>query len=141
MLTVLDTNVMISALLFRGESAAIHHSVIAGRIVPLVSSAILNEYVRVLSYPKFVLSDSEIRYLIDNEIGRWFRMLTEKVPDDVWVPEDPSDDHFVNAARVRPGTVLVSGDRHIIDLRESLPVRVLTARELIEELRPSPETP
>lgn len=137
MLTVLDTNVVVSALLFRGEMAAIYNSVISGRIIPLVCSAILNEYVRVLSYPKFGLSDSEIRYLIDNEIGRWFRMLTEKVPNDVWVPEDPSDDHFVNAARVRPGTVLVSGDRHIIGLRESLPVRVLTARELIGELRRS----
>lgn len=135
MLTVLDTNVVISALLFRGETAAIYHSVITGRIIPLVCPAILSEYVRVLVYPKLKLSDSEIRYLIDNEIGRWFRMLTEKLPDDVWVPEDPSDDQFINAARVRPGTVLVSGDRHITDIRESLPVRVLTARELIEELR------
>jgi len=95
---------------------------------------IVNEYVRVLTYPKLGLTDSEIHYLVDTEIGRWFRMLTEEVPDDVWIPEDPSDDHFVNAARVRQGTVLISGDRHIIGHRDSLPVRVLTVRELINEL-------
>lgn len=135
MLTVLDTNVVISALLFRGETAEVHRLVVSGRVVPLVTQAILDEYVRVLSYPKLGLTDSEIAYLVDREIGRWFHMLTEPIPGDRWISEDPSDGRFVNAARVRPGTVLVSGDRHMIEMRESLPIRVLTAHELIEEMR------
>lgn len=49
--------------------------------------------------------------------------------------EDSSNDHFGNAARVRPGTVLISGDRHVLGLRDTLPVPVLTTRELIDELR------
>lgn len=140
MLTVLDTNVVISALLFRGESAAVYQAVISGSIIPLVSPTILDEYVRVLGYPKLGLTDTEIRYLIDKEIGRWFRVLTDSIPADAWIPEDPSDDRFINAARVRPGTILISTDRHVLGIRDTLPVRVLTVRELTEELlkaRPS----
>jgi uncharacterized protein len=119
-ITVLDTNVVISALLFRGSTAAIYRAVLESRVIPLLSPPILNEYVRVLSYPKLGLTDADIRYLVDEEIRPWFPMLTERIPLDTWIAEDPADDHLVNAARVRPNTFLVSGDRHIIGERDRL---------------------
>ena len=134
MLTVLDTTVVVSALLFRGRTAAVHQAVLEGRVVPLLTPAILDEYLRVLSYPKLGLTDSDIGYLVGQEIRPWFRLLTETIPVDRWVAEDPGDDHFINAARVRPQTVLVSGDRHILRSRDTLPVTVLTVRELLDAL-------
>jgi len=133
-LTVLNTNILISALLFRGETAGIHRAILEGRILPLLTAPILTEYLRVLAYPKLGLVESEIHYLVNMEIRPWFQMLTEPVPQESWIPEDPSDDPFINAARVRPGTLLMSGDRHILQIRDRLPVTVLTARELLEIL-------
>ncbi|TVR33324.1 MAG: putative toxin-antitoxin system toxin component, PIN family [Spirochaetaceae bacterium] len=133
-LTVLDTSVLISALLFRGEIAGIHRAILEGRLQPLVTEPILKEYLRVLAYPKLRLSQSEIKYLLDEEIRPWFHRISEDIPNDVWMPEDPSDDQFVNAARVRPETHLISGDGHILQARERLPVPVLTARELLDQL-------
>ncbi len=134
MITVLDTNVVISALLLRGATAAIYRAVLGSRVIPLLTLPILNEYIRVLSCPKLGLTDADIRYLVDEEIRPWFPMLTERLPLDTWIAEDPADDHFVNAARVRPSMILVSGDRHIIGEREKLPVTVLAVRELLDEL-------
>ncbi len=135
MRTVLDTNVLISALLFRGETAEVHRAVLDGRIQPLLTEPILKEYLRVLAYPKLGLTDSEIRYLLDEEIRPWFRTINENVPNELWIPDDPDDDHFVNAARVYSGTYLINGDSHILEARERLPVPVLTARELLDRLK------
>ncbi len=134
MLTVLDTNILISVLLFRGTMIPIHRAILERRLLPLLTDPILEEYLRVLAYPKLQLSEPEITYLIAEEIQPWFHTISENVPTDTWIPEDPGDDHFVNAARVRPGIHLISGDTHILEAREHLPVTVLTARELIDRL-------
>ena len=134
MLTVLDTNILVSALLFRGTMVPIHRAILEGRLLPLLTDPILEEYLRVLAYPRLQLSEPEIKYLVEEEIQPWFHKISENVPTDTWIPEAPGDDHFVNAALVRLGTYLISGDTHILHAREHLPVTVLTARELMARL-------
>lgn len=54
---VLDTNVVLSALVFRGGAAGqVRLAWQQGLLLPLVSSATVQELVRVLAYPKFRLS-------------------------------------------------------------------------------------
>ena len=53
MRVVLDTNVVVSALLFTGISSKLVPLWQGGVITALVSRNILEEYLRVLSYPKF----------------------------------------------------------------------------------------
>jgi len=67
-------------------------------------------------------------------IRPWFSMITEDIPIESWIPDDPGDDNFVNAVRVCPGTHLISGEGHIFEARERLPVSVFTARELLDQL-------
>jgi putative PIN family toxin of toxin-antitoxin system len=61
---VLDTNAVVSALLFSGVSSKLVSLWQEGLITPLLSRQILDEYLRVLSYPKFALSEEEIKELI-----------------------------------------------------------------------------
>ena len=118
----------------------IHRAILEGRLLPLVTDPILEEYLRVLAYPKLQLSESEIKYLLDGGIRPWFHRISENVPNDSWIPDHPGDDHFVNAARVRPGTHLISGDGHVLRARQRLPVSVLTARELLDQLERAGKT-
>jgi predicted nucleic acid-binding protein len=67
MRVVLDTNTVISALLFSGTASHLVSLWQSRRIAVLVSGDILQEYLRVLAYPKFKLSDQEIRRLIEEE--------------------------------------------------------------------------
>ena len=60
MRVVLDTNALVSALLFSGISSKLVSLWQNGLITPLLSREILDEYLRVLSYPKFALSEEEI---------------------------------------------------------------------------------
>ena len=60
MRVVLDTSALISALLFTDTAARLVPLWQSRRITVLVSKAILQEYLRVLAYPKFGLGDQEI---------------------------------------------------------------------------------
>ena len=68
MRVVLDTDVVVSALLFTGISSKLVQLWQGGAITALVSRGILEEYLRVLSYPKFKLSEVDIRSLIQEEL-------------------------------------------------------------------------
>jgi predicted nucleic acid-binding protein len=62
---MLDTNVLVSALLFEnGRLAWIRHSWQNGRITPVMSEPTTAELLRVLTYPKFRLSSEQIEALI-----------------------------------------------------------------------------
>ena len=57
---VLDTNCLISALLFsKGQLSWLRHAWQNGRCIPLVSRATIEELLRVLAYPKFKLNQYE----------------------------------------------------------------------------------
>jgi len=65
---VIDTNVLISGLLFGGVPGRLVLLWKNKSIQPLVSQAMIDEYLRVLAYPKFQLSQSEMEYLLYEEI-------------------------------------------------------------------------
>jgi putative PIN family toxin of toxin-antitoxin system len=94
---VLDTNAVISALLFSGVSSKLVSLWQNGLITPLLSREILDEYLRVLSYPKFQLSDEEIKELIQQEILPFAEAVKPKRRWRV-VRRDPSDNKFLECA-------------------------------------------
>ena len=65
---VIDTNVVVSALLFGGAPGKLVSLWKTGSIQPLGSAAIFAEYLKVFAYPRFQLSEGEIDYLISVEI-------------------------------------------------------------------------
>ena len=114
---VLDTNVVISALLFGGLPGKLVAQWKNGAIQPLASPPIIDEYLRVLAYPKFKLNKQEIDFLLYNEILPFFEVVdAENDSPLVIVQEDPSDDMFLHCAKAGEAAVIVSGDRHLIEL-------------------------
>lgn len=128
---VLDTNVVLSALLFGGGPAArVRAGWQSGRFVPLASTATAQELVRVLGYPKFGLSASEQQDLLADYLP-WVRAV--RVPDPApAVPacRDPLDLPFLHLAVAGRARVLVSGDRDLLVLANApglCPVRGIDA--------------
>ena len=75
---VIDTNVVVSALLFGGEPGELIPLWKAGGIRPKASKEIIEEYIRVLAYPKFNLSKEEINFLLYHEILPYFDVVRVK---------------------------------------------------------------
>jgi len=130
---VVDTNVLVSALLFGGKTGQLVTLWKIGRVAPLCSREIVEEYLHVLAYPKFQLSKSEIDFLLRHEILPYFNVLTVK-PGKPWATLDPSDDKFIWCALEGGAEVIVSGDKHLLDLSDS-PVPIISIALFLESER------
>jgi len=129
---VVDTNVLVSGLLFDGKPGELVKLWKKGRIVPLCSKEIIKEYLRVLAYPKFQLTKSEIDFLLTHEILPYFEVLTVR-PGKPFVTMAPSDDKFIWCAIEGRAEVIASGDEHLLNLSPS-PVPVTTVAQFIEAI-------
>ena len=123
---VLDTNVVVSALLFgRGALGWLVDAWQSGRATPLASAQTTTELVRVLGYPKFRLSEAERDELL-GEYLPWCEAV--EVDRLVEVPDvrDPDDRIFLELAVSASADALVTGDGDLLDLAPVLSVPVLT---------------
>ena len=131
---VIDTNVIVSALLFGGKPAKLIQLWKAGQIQPLISKEITEEYLRVLAYPKFNLSENDIGFLLNHEILPYFKAV--KIKSGRWkttIEDDPSDDMFIRCAVSGICKIIISGDRHLLDLKTYGKIRILSVSLFFKE--------
>lgn len=131
---VLDTNVVLSALLFsHGSLAWLRQAWQGGQFVPLASRDTVAELLRALSYPKFKLSADEQEDLLAEYLP-WCE--TVLVARSVRVPRcrDPRDQAFLRLARAARADFLVSGDEDLLSLSKEFPVPIVRAPELGAQL-------
>jgi uncharacterized protein len=114
---VLDTNVVLSALLFgAGPTARVRTGWQSARLVPLASTATAQELVRALGYPKFRLSAAEQAELLADFIP-WVEVVEIPNPPPQVPPcRDPHDLPFLHLAVAGKARALVSGDRDLLAL-------------------------
>jgi putative PIN family toxin of toxin-antitoxin system len=127
---VIDTNVVVSALLFEGVSSELSPLWKNGQIKPLVSKRIIGEYIAVFAYPKFKLTEEEISYLLYKEILPFVDVIIPESAPDI-VLDDPSDDKFIHCAVSGDAKYIVSGDRHLLSLGHYGGVQILSPSKLI----------
>ena len=124
---------MISALLFSGTAARLVPLWQSRRITVLISREILTEYLRVFAYPKFQLSDQEIRPLIEEELLPFVETIRVRRRLAV-VRRDPDDDKFLECAVAGRAQYLVTGDRDLRELGSFRGTTILSAGEFLERM-------
>ena len=123
MRAVLDPNVIISALLSpKGPPAGVLRAWEEGEFEIVACPQLLDELERALAYPK-------LRRLIPEPdaaaVVRWLREALTLVPDPEEAPPVASADHgddYLIALAARERAALVSGDKHLLDLADRLPI-------------------
>jgi len=113
---VTDTNIIVSGLLFGGIPGKIIKLSERDDIQLLVSGDIVNEYLKVLSYPKFDLTEDEISYLLYHILLPQSEVVETYAPKHVIIKDDPSDDKFLICAVAGSAQYLISGDTHLTSL-------------------------
>jgi putative PIN family toxin of toxin-antitoxin system len=127
---VLDTNVVLSALLFGGGPAGqVRRVWQQGLCVPLVSTATVQELMRVLAYPKFRLTADEQHELLADYLP-YVRVVRIAVPPPAVPPcRDESDLPFLQLAVAGRARALVSGDADLLALKGQLACPILTVAQ------------
>jgi uncharacterized protein len=130
--TVLDTNIIISSAL-GGALVLILEQWDQGEFTVIVTSDILREYFEVLNRPKFKLKQETI-----DRITRYIYQFSEFViPEEKvkLIQADPADDKFLEAAIAGKVDFIVSGDNHLLELKEFRSIPILSGSEFIDWLQ------
>ncbi len=131
MRVVLDTNILVSALLFKGELSRMVRLWQKGKIVPVISKETFDELMAVLEYPKFALSRPEIKSLIEHEILPFFEVVNVSKPVK-GACRDPEDDKFISCAISASAECIVTGDKDLSDLKRYQSVRIIHASNFMK---------
>lgn len=137
---VFDTGVVVSALLFRsGPVALLRTHWRAGEVEALVCRATVDELLRVLAYPKFALAAAEIEALLAEYLP-WTRSVRLRGRSMTRLPRcrDPHDQVFLELAAAGEATVLVTGDRDLLDLAGRSPFAIEEVAAFLARLRSGP---
>ena len=117
---VLDTNYLVSALVFSGKKLAwLRYAWQSGEIIPLVSKDTANELLRVLMYPKFKLSREEQALLLADFLPYAETVTDLNTPPDLPVIRDQADQMFLTLAVTAKADVQVTGDNDLLVIKDS----------------------
>lgn len=129
---VLDTNVLLSAILFGGRLSKIRELWRSGRIEPFVSKSTFHELKEVLDYPKFALNRAEIKMILVQEILPFFA-VTEENEFVEGICKDASDDKFLSCAVSAKASFFVTGDRDLCGLVRYKSVRIVSPNDFLKK--------
>ncbi len=135
---VLDTNVAVSALVFRqGRLAWLREAWESGRIVPVVSQETIAEFVRVLSYPKFKLVEEEAKNLLAHYMEHAEAARTLARAARIPACRDEDDRKFLRLAYGARVDALVSGDDDLLAVAGKSRIAILSPEALRKEIEDS----
>jgi putative PIN family toxin of toxin-antitoxin system len=127
-----DTNVLVSALLIKNSipAQALNHAETLGEIV--YSEACLHEIAEVLSRPKlqkYISADDTAGFLA--RIHRSWREIP--ILQRIEACRDPKDDKFLELALNAEVSVLITGDKDLLDMRPFQTINIMTPAEFLSE--------
>lgn len=92
----------------------------------------MEEYLRVLAYPKFQLDQKEIEALLYREILPFFEVVKVKAGQP-YVLDDPEDDTFIWCALSGRAEMIISGDTQLLSLQKP-PLPVYSAKAFLRNI-------
>jgi uncharacterized protein len=134
---VIDTNIFIRGLISgSGSPAQILRAIRYKKAIHLVSDPIVEEYLRVLEYPR-VRKFKKVTDAFVADIAAYLLHHTERVEliSTIRLSADPDDDVFLETAVDGSATLLVSGDKvDLLSLRFVQDIPIVSAREAVARL-------
>lgn len=127
---VLDTNVLVSALIKSGKPRDLVNMLVKNKQL-ILSKAILEEFLDVTEDPKVA------RYTNEEETTQFLNILATaativKVKSKVKaVKNDPDDDVIIRAAYDAKADYIVSGDKHLLALKDFKGIKIVTVDEML----------
>ena len=125
---VFDTNIFISAFVFKGgKPEKIYHSALKRHFVLLTSPEIISEVALKLRN-KFLWSEEKIVQKL-KELARISDIIQPK--NKLSLIHDESDNRFLECAIEGNANLIVSGDHHLLDLKEYNGIPIIRASDFV----------
>jgi len=128
---VLDTNVLVSGIFWRGSPHRILELWIQKKLFLIVTEDILHEYDLVLR--RFSFKDISV-------CEHWLNLIIRNSGIVIPVPlenlcRDPADQKFLEAAVAAKADYLISGDKDLLILQEILGIPIVSASRFVGQIK------
>lgn len=135
---VLDTNTAISGLLWGGTPGRLIEAAKVGRVELVSSAPLLAELQGVLSRPKFAQQLAQRGVTVGEVFDGYAALVRLVVPASIapTIARDPADDQVLAAAVAGQADLIVSGDSHLLNLKQFMGIQIATAASAMQTVEP-----
>ncbi|MFH1663997.1 MAG: putative toxin-antitoxin system toxin component, PIN family [archaeon] len=128
---VVDTNILVSASFWKGNPFMVMRLAFEGKIEVFTSIEILSEYSKVL-IRDFKLNETEIQERINLFAGTL--KLVKPTNKINLIKDDPDDNKILEVAFEADAKYIVSGDKHLLKLKEFNKIKIVKPKEFLDDL-------
>lgn len=133
---VLDTNTLISGLLWDGNESMVIEKAEKKEIKIFISYQMLEELEGVLKRKKFSKKLEGKKYTVEKAVAKIALIATLIEPNidiDI-IKEDPEDNRVLECAVSARATVIVSGDSHLLNLNDYAGIQIISTIDFIKQI-------
>ena len=134
MKAVLDTNILVSALIKAGKPRDLFNKLVKDKQIVL-SRDILKEFLEVIENPKIAKYTSEKDLAIFLKTLKSAARIVQVKSKFKAVKEDPDDDTIIRSAYDSKSNYIISGDKHLLSIAEYRRIRIVNVDEMLGLLK------
>ena len=130
---VLDTNIIVSALIAKeGASAIIFEKILLEKIENYTCKEIIEELKEVFSRKEITKrTDSKTRiFILENYLKNSIK-ISKKT--EIKLAEHESDNKFIEIAVDSDSDYIISGDQHLLKLKKFMEIKIVKPKEFLDE--------
>jgi len=129
---VVDTNVLVSALLNHGKPAELLARLIKEHQI-ILTNLIIDEFYEVMAEERFRINDKDTQNFLSNILKR-SKLVKPRSRYEV-VLKDSDDNMIVNAAYKSEANFIVTGDKHLLNLKAFKRTEIVNVADMLEILK------
>jgi len=133
MRVVVDTNVLISGILWEGNESRILRSCKTNELTNAISPQMIRELEEVISSEKFRLTEREVDNILELVLS-FSTMVFPTIKID-FIKSDPSDNMILECAVDGKADYIVSGDRHMLNIKRYKNIPILNAKDMLKIMK------
>jgi putative PIN family toxin of toxin-antitoxin system len=130
---VFDTNVFVSALISKRGNPALLLDRVRKSYTLFISKDILSELKDVISRDNFGYTDVEVNTFIEAIIS-FSDIVNPEIEIDA-IKADPDDNKILECAVASGASYIVSGDRHLLELKEYGTIKIIKPKAALDLLK------
>jgi len=126
---VLDTNILISSYIANGKERALLDKIADKQHELFITREILAEFIEVLARQKFKLTRESQKQAVTSLME--ICTVVEVVEMVKIIKDDPDDDKILECALACNADYIVSGDHHLLDLKQFNDIPIIRTHEIL----------
>ena len=129
---VLDTNTLVSAVGWKGAPRKVLDLCIDDKLKIVTSNELIDEFIEVIFRPKFKFIQEEIKLTIIRAIISISDIVDPKMKLNI-IKDDEKDNKFLECALTGNAKFIISGDSHLLKLKEFEGIKIVNASKFLKE--------